>query len=340
MSDEEGASLTEDVEIYREPLIQRRAAITRRFDALFKAMSTDFLLREQFVTDPAQITSEYVYSTRMPPRRASIINQLLYSVFSNGSLLRFLRDYSISHRQHPPSRHEFIRDFVRAVVEHGGQHVVLALIRSSIENERVLIDDALLHVIFGGAGIFGGDGTDTGTGTDSTGTDSTGTGTDTTGTGTDSTGTGTDTTGTGTDTTGTGTGTDTTGTGTGTGTDTGTGTGTGTDTGTGTGTGTDTGTGTGTDVTGGTFTGTGTFTGITLSTFITDITGTGTSTGGTFTNPFTGPTGGGTPESMDRHQHRQISRYELRGRDARSPSAICHPARGSWRAQHYWDEVR
>jgi len=38
-----------------------RAAVLRRFDALFRAMSQDFLLREQFVTDPAQIASEYVY---------------------------------------------------------------------------------------------------------------------------------------------------------------------------------------------------------------------------------------------------------------------------------------
>ena len=30
------------------------------------AMSSDFLLREQFVTDPAQILSEYVYSKKLP----------------------------------------------------------------------------------------------------------------------------------------------------------------------------------------------------------------------------------------------------------------------------------
>ena len=30
-----------------------QAAVLRRVDALFRALSTDFLLREQFITDPA-----------------------------------------------------------------------------------------------------------------------------------------------------------------------------------------------------------------------------------------------------------------------------------------------
>jgi len=159
MNGEEGASRAESMverKIQREPLALRRAAIARRLDALFKAMSTDFLLREQFVTDPAQITSEYVYSTRMPEHRASVINQLLYSVMSNGRLLRWFREYSIIHRDRAPSRFNFISDFGRAVIENGAQQVVFAVIRASLEKENVFdFDNALLHVIFGRAGIFG-----------------------------------------------------------------------------------------------------------------------------------------------------------------------------------------
>src|SRR5687767_4267895 len=87
-----------------ESLIMRRTAIARRVDALFKAMASDFLLREQFVTDPSQIISEYVYATRISQQRASVVNQLLYSVMSNRGLLGWLRDYSIKYRDNPPSR--------------------------------------------------------------------------------------------------------------------------------------------------------------------------------------------------------------------------------------------
>ena len=154
-----------------EPLIQRRAAMARRVDALFRAMSTDYLLREQFVTDPTQIMSEYVNSARMPPQTASVGNQLLYAVMSNRGLLGWLRDYSIKHHGQPPSRHRFIRDFGRAVVEHGGHHVVLALVRSSVEQEGVFVfDEAFLPVIFGifaqGVGRVFAAGTEMSTGTD------------------------------------------------------------------------------------------------------------------------------------------------------------------------------
>jgi hypothetical protein len=303
----------------REQDMLQRAAVGRRTDALFRAMTTDYLLREQFVTDPAQITSEYVYGRPIPPEKAAVANQLVYAVMSTPQLVGWLAQYATERAGNPPSRSEFVRDFGRAVVDSGGRHVVLALMRGAAEGQDVLrYDEALVEsLLFGNRVVLGMETNDTGTGTDATGTDATGTdatgtGTDATGTGTDATGTGTDATGTGTDATGTGTdatgtGTDATGTGTdatGTGTDaTGTGTdGTGTD---GTGTGTD-GTGTGTDITGtntgtdtatatgtdgtgtdGTFTdggtGTATFTGITLSTFITDTTQSTMSTFGTAT---------------------------------------------------------
>jgi len=43
------------------------AAIARRYEALFKALTNDFLLREQFVTDPTQIFFEYVHSRKPSP---------------------------------------------------------------------------------------------------------------------------------------------------------------------------------------------------------------------------------------------------------------------------------
>ena len=81
-----------------EPLTIQRAAIVRRVDALFRAMSSDFLLREQFVTDPAQILSEYVYSRKLPPDETAPINHLIYSVMSNRGLVNWLRDRAFQPR--------------------------------------------------------------------------------------------------------------------------------------------------------------------------------------------------------------------------------------------------
>ena len=79
-------------------LTLQRAAVVRRVDALFRAMSSDFLLREQFVTDPAQILSEYVYSKKLSPEETAPINHLIYSVMANRGLLRWLRDRSFQPR--------------------------------------------------------------------------------------------------------------------------------------------------------------------------------------------------------------------------------------------------
>jgi len=152
----------------REPLILRRAATTRRVDALFKAMSTDFLLREQFITDPSQIMSEYVHGTSLSPEKASISNQLLYSVMSNPRLLGWLRDYAIKYGGNPPSRGQFAIDFGRAVADSGGHHVILALLRNSVEKEAAVgFDEVLLPLIFGiftGGGLVAGTEMSTGTG--------------------------------------------------------------------------------------------------------------------------------------------------------------------------------
>lgn len=247
-----------------------QTALQRRLDALFRAISTDFLLREQFVTDPTQVTAEYVLGRRVPEQDAAILNHLIHSSLASPRLIGWFRQYAFTPKA-PKSItvDDFVDAFARAAVETGSFPVVASLARLATSPARVRLDDDWLRLIFGRWRVPVAEGTDDGTGTDSTGTDETGT--DETGTGE----TGTDATGT--DATGTdGTGTD----GTGTGTD-----GTGTDA---TGTGTDE---TGTDlVTGATATGTGggTLTAITWTTYITATTS--TSTASTATTGFTAST--------------------------------------------------
>jgi hypothetical protein len=109
------------------------AALARRADALFKAMAGDYLLREQFVTDPSQIFSEYVFGKTLPPEQTTARNQLLYAVMSNQRLLRWFNRYIGDHRDQPPARSKFYRDFSLALVESGDYRVVLALVRLSAD---------------------------------------------------------------------------------------------------------------------------------------------------------------------------------------------------------------
>jgi hypothetical protein len=132
-----------------EPLTLQRAAIVRRVDALFRAMSSDFLLREQFVTDPAQILSEYVYAKKLPPDETAPINHLIYAVVSSRSLLHWLRDRAFQPRSQMQSDGGFLPEFSRAVVQHGNHNIVYALIRNSAASAKTMaFDGALLSEIF------------------------------------------------------------------------------------------------------------------------------------------------------------------------------------------------
>jgi hypothetical protein len=135
--------------------ILQRAEIARRVDALFRAMAHDYLLREQFITNPAQATAEYVYSKTLPPAKATAINQLFYSVISNHKLLGWLRKYSNQYRGKQPSASQFLTDFGRAAVEYSADHVVFSLIRSAlIPGAELGFDNSLLNVLFSrGPGI-------------------------------------------------------------------------------------------------------------------------------------------------------------------------------------------
>ncbi|MBP0454854.1 hypothetical protein J5Y04_35855 [Kitasatospora sp. RG8] len=130
------------------------AAAARRLDALFKAMSTDFLLREQFVTDPAQIIAEYVRGTRLTPQQADTANHFVYAVMSNPALVRWLREQILTHRREDRRPDALLADFGRAVVEHRAEHVVGALLRSSAEQEPIVGLDSFVPSVLVGSQVF------------------------------------------------------------------------------------------------------------------------------------------------------------------------------------------
>jgi len=135
--------------ITRESPILKRANTVRRVDALFQAMSQDYLLRQQFITNPISVLSEYVYGTPIPAERAAPSNQLIYSVLAERDLLSWLHVYASDHRGAVPTGRQFLADFSRAVVDHGGVLPVTALIRSSVDgNSLVEFDEDLLHFFF------------------------------------------------------------------------------------------------------------------------------------------------------------------------------------------------
>jgi hypothetical protein len=129
----------------------------RRTDALFKAVSGDFLLREQFVTDPAQILSEYVHGKRLPDGTAGAANQLLFAVVSNPGLANWMRQYAKVHGGDPPPDEAFARDFARAVAENPDEQVVIALVRGAGEKRDLFTPQsdllrAIIVALGGGLG--------------------------------------------------------------------------------------------------------------------------------------------------------------------------------------------
>ena len=121
----------------------------RRTDALFRALSTDFLLREQFVTDPSQILSEYLYGKRLTDEASDAANQLLYCVLSNPRLRRWMADYSRHLKGSTPTTHQFAVEFARAVAKQGDELTALSLIRTAAEGrgDFVVQADLLRSII-------------------------------------------------------------------------------------------------------------------------------------------------------------------------------------------------
>src|SRR5262245_25275969 len=106
--------------------------LRRRVDALFRALASDFLLREQFVTDPAQITSEYVYGKRIPAKAAATLNYFIYSCLADNHLISWFRRYSLRNRGKQITRKRFLDDFSQAIVQHKANRVVLVLARLAL----------------------------------------------------------------------------------------------------------------------------------------------------------------------------------------------------------------
>lgn len=137
--------------------VLRRAATVRRMDALFKAMSTDYLLREQFISAPTEVLSEYLYGRQIDGEQASASNLLIYAVVANGDLRSWLHGYALTHRGNVPSGEQFARDFAAAASQHGGDSVAQAIATATEHNVR--FDEDLLHYILN-IGVLSQDGGD------------------------------------------------------------------------------------------------------------------------------------------------------------------------------------
>ena len=130
------------------------AAASRRFAALFKAMAGDFLLREQFVTDPSQIAAEYVTGERLGRKRATAANTILYAVLSSPKLLPWLSEYAAGLDGDLQSDRRFVAELGAAVARSGDECVVGALIRGSLANEPVIdVAVVMLQQLFGSGGV-------------------------------------------------------------------------------------------------------------------------------------------------------------------------------------------
>jgi hypothetical protein len=133
----------------RQPASLQRIAELHRVDALFRAMATDVLLREQFVTDPSQILSEYVFSEKLPAEQALVSNQLLYATVANRPLLEWLHGYAAKNLGGMLSRQRFIEDFAHAIATFGAHQVILAIAKASENRQRLFTSsEALLQIIF------------------------------------------------------------------------------------------------------------------------------------------------------------------------------------------------
>jgi hypothetical protein len=112
-------------------LVLRRPAIARGVNELFEAMLADRALRDDFVANPARVLSKFIGGSPLPPQRASIANQLLYTLLSNPPLLDWLRDYETEHREVPPHSAQFMSDFTRAVMRLCGDCDVVSFLKSA-----------------------------------------------------------------------------------------------------------------------------------------------------------------------------------------------------------------
>lgn len=152
---------------HASPMMEAR--FVRRADALFRALSTDYLLREQFITDPVRIVADYIMDAPIPAGAADTSNQLVYAVMSNRRLYDWLSRYGSDRQSEVPSRHEFAIHFARAVADSGDDVAVLALIRAATDDrDHFTLETDVLRAIAAAAGSLVRQGTEFTPGTGST----------------------------------------------------------------------------------------------------------------------------------------------------------------------------
>jgi hypothetical protein len=136
-------------------------AIMHRLDALFRAVASDYLLREQFVTGPSSVILEYVYGSTLAPGQASVSDQLIYAVMSSRPLLEWIHEHSLKY-DNSSTRNSYAELFARGVVERGAHRVVVAMMRSFTEGQHpVGLDEVLtafVHHLHVPTPVLSGDG--------------------------------------------------------------------------------------------------------------------------------------------------------------------------------------
>ena len=97
----------------------------RRSASLFNAMASDTLLRDQFITDPARIISEYFQVAADLDDDADATNQLVYALFSNA----VTRNWFAREGARQNSLDGFAKSLTEAVARSGDSVATLALLR-------------------------------------------------------------------------------------------------------------------------------------------------------------------------------------------------------------------
>ncbi|MEU7110714.1 hypothetical protein [Streptomyces sp. NPDC046182] len=93
----------------------------------------EFLLREQFVTDPAQILAESVRGERLERRQGEDTNRLIHAGMSDPGLVRWIRDVGRQPWQNRAKPDAGLAVAGRAVIDNGAADVVTALVATSGE---------------------------------------------------------------------------------------------------------------------------------------------------------------------------------------------------------------
>jgi hypothetical protein len=95
-----------------------------------RALSTDFLLREQFITDPAGMLSEYVGRKTISTEARDAANQLVFAVVSNPRVLDGLRQRVTTLGSAGPVQVALANALAKAVGEHPDPAIAASLIRA------------------------------------------------------------------------------------------------------------------------------------------------------------------------------------------------------------------